>query len=57
MIENLSPVITHQPQMASMAEITYRAWGPVGPAIFFRDPSDRNNFPYLDPMEDAPGRR
>ena len=57
MIDNLSPTIDLSPPMMSMADITFRAWGPVGPAIFFRHAHNPDRYPDLDTMADAQGRR
>lgn len=55
MIDNLSPTIDFPPHppMMSMYDLTLKAYGPVGPVIFFRDPRDPYCGPDLDPVQNS----
>lgn len=59
MIFNGSPTIAIPTQvpMMSTVDITFKAWGIVGPAIWFRPALHLNRCPRLDQMENVSGRR
>jgi hypothetical protein len=55
MIENLSaiPTFSRAPPMMSTVDVTYAAWGPIGPVIYFRPELCDNCDPHLDQMENS----
>lgn len=56
MINESFPILPHQPPNMSLLDIFYRAWGPVGPVIYFRDLILGNTSSRLDKMENVQGR-
>lgn len=45
-----------QPPMMSFADITYKAWGIIGPIIFFRSAHTTNPDPALVTLKNDKGR-
>lgn len=56
MIENLSPTINYGPPMLSTVDVMYRAWGPIGPVLYFLTSWFGHSCPDMDTVENLPSR-